>query len=94
MQSSITRIMDAAKHLLKAGGYFVDTLWHVDDVRFICEQMQLPALSDEEAMEVFVVAHEQFDGEHGISWPQLQKALELYLERKRVLASLREDCPA
>ena len=94
MQSCITKVMEAARELLKVGGYFVDNLWHVDDVHFICEQLQLPSISHEEAMEVFVIANTQFDGETGISWPELEKALHVYLERKRVLNSMVEGCPA
>jgi|GEM_PF-3351154 len=93
MESHIATIMEAARGLLKAGGYFVDNLWHVDDVHFICEQLQLPSITQEAAMEVFVIANVQFDGETGISWPALEKALHVYLERQRVLSSMVDNCP-
>lgn len=86
-----TRIIEASRELLKACGYFVDKLWHVDDVHFICEQKDLPAISDDEALEVFVIASQQFDGETGISWPQLEKALQVFLQRKDILNSLCEN---
>lgn len=94
MDSALTKFIEAARGLLKAGGYFVENLWHVDDVHFICEQLQLPAVSNEEAMEVFMLANEQFDGETGISWPELEKALRMYLQRKEVLASMLPSSPA
>jgi hypothetical protein len=75
MNSDSSKIVDAAREVLKAFGYFIDNLWHVDDVHFICEQQQLPRITNEEAMQVFIIASQQFDGETGISWPQLEKAL-------------------
>lgn len=85
-----TKFIAAAKEVLKAGGYFVDNLWHVDDVHFICDQHGLPRIEDDEAHEVFNIANQQFDGENGISWPQLEKALRIYLHRKTTLASMCE----
>lgn len=87
MDVSMTKIIEAAQQLLKEYGYFIDELWHVDDIHFICEQKNLKRLSKSEAMEVFEIAKEQFDGEHGISWPQLEKALGIFLERERVLTA-------
>ena len=82
-----TKIAEVAKELLRQSGYFVDNLWHVDDIHFICEQKELPKLRDDEAMEVFAIAKSQFDGEYGISWPQLEKALHVYMQKERILAS-------
>jgi hypothetical protein len=56
------QFIDLFRELLKACGYFTDNLWHVEDVHFICEQRDLPPISDEEAMEVFAIAGERFDG--------------------------------
>ncbi len=56
-------------------------------MHFICEQHELPELTDDEAMEVFVIANQQFDGETGISWPQLESALHMHLERKIALST-------
>ncbi|MBI1301761.1 MAG: hypothetical protein GC137_08920 [Alphaproteobacteria bacterium] len=82
---STTRIIDAARQLLKEYGYFMDELWHVDDVNFICEQQGLAKLTKEQAMRVFDIAKDQFDGEYGISWPQLEKALRIYFQREAAL---------
>ena len=87
MNSKNTKVIETARELLRLYGYFVDNLWHVDDIHFICEQKNLPALTNKEAMEVFVIANEQFDGETGLSWPQLENALECYLRRKSLLDS-------
>ena len=83
-----TNIVEAARELLKSAGYFVDNLWHVDDVHFICEQQELPPISNEEALQVFLIAREQFEGEVGLSWPQLEKALRTFLHRKTMLSQL------
>lgn len=92
MDIETANIVDAAKALLKSAGYCMDNLWHVDDVHFICEQQNLPKVSDTEAMEVFAIATNQFDGEIGLSWPQLEKALRAYLQRKTILKRVNEDC--
>lgn len=83
-----SRIIQAAREILKFHGYFVDNLWHVDDVHFLCEQQGLPSLSNSQAMEVFEVANDQFDGENGISWPQLERALKIYCKRKNQIEAL------
>ena len=93
MNTKSIKITEAARELLKSFGYFVDNMWHVDDVHFICEQRELPPITDNEAMEVFQIAHQQFDGEAGLSWPQLEKALMTYLHRKAMLHSMSEHYP-
>jgi len=93
MDTNSTKIIEAARELLKSFGYFVDNLWHVDDVHFICEQQELPKISNEEAMEVFIIANQQFDGETGISWPQLEAALRIFLQREGVLSAQCENDP-
>ena len=84
-------VVDAAKKLLKSYGYCVSHLWHVDDVHFICEQHELPKISDADAMEVLVLASRQFDGETGISWPQLERALTSFMKRKSLLQDMCES---
>ena len=88
MDHKATKVVEAARELLKSFGYFVDGLWHVDDVHFICEQNNIACIGDDEAMEVFAIAKEQFDGEHGLSWPQIEKALHVFVQRKLALSDL------
>lgn len=85
MYGQAIKLVEAARELLKSHGYFVDNLWHVDDVHFICEEKGFMYLSDEEAMEVFSLACEHIDGDMGISWPQLEKAVESYVKRKMMI---------
>lgn len=76
------KIIEAAKEILKFHGYFIGILWHTDDVHFICEQNDLPAISNSEAMKVFDIAAQLYDGEVGLSWPQLENALRHYLNER------------
>jgi hypothetical protein len=85
MGSLDIKAVEFARELLKAHGYFVDNLWHVDDIHFICEQNSLPNLTHKEAMEVFTIANEQFDGQTGLCWPQLESAVNSYFRRKTLL---------
>lgn len=79
------KAVEFARELLKEYGYFVDNLWHVDDIHFICEQNNLPNLTNAEAMEVFVIANEQFEGQTGLCWPQMESAVNAYFRRKALL---------
>lgn len=90
MEQRDNKLIEAARELLKACGYFVDNLWHVNDIHFICEQNNIARLSDDEAMEVFQIAKEQFDGETGLCWPRLESALQTYLRRKVALDTICE----
>lgn len=85
MNKKDVKTIEIAKELLRAHGYFVDNLWHVDDIHFICEQKGIAVLSNSEAMEVFIIANEQFEGETGLGWPQLENALNCYVRRKSLL---------
>ena len=91
MTAYSTKLIEAARELLKASGYFVENLWHVADVHFMCDQLGVAPISDDEAMIVFAIANEQFDGETGVSWPKLEKALNIYLQRKALLSSMCES---
>jgi len=88
MDSPSNKIIEATKELLKYFGYFVDNLWHVDDIHFICKQKNLPPISDSEAMEVFAIARDHFDGEFGISWPALDRAVRVYVQRKTFTSNI------
>ena len=78
------KIIEAARELLSSFGYFVGDLWHVDDIHFICEQNGWPEINDVEAKEVFAIATEQFDGDVGLSWPQLEKSLRVFYQRSSI----------
>lgn len=77
--------VEAAKDILHHCGYYVGHLWHVNDIHLLCEQKQLPRMSDAEAMEVFAIVRDQFDGEQGICWPALERAVQVYYERQTLL---------
>lgn len=85
MNGRDVKVVETARELLKAHGFFVDNLWHIDDINFICEQKNLPILTNKEAMEVFVIANEQFEGETGLCWPQLENAVNCYFRRKSLI---------
>lgn len=90
MDIQSARIVAAARDVLRASGYFVDNLWHADDVNFLCSQLGYPSLSSEETQAVFEIANAQFDGEFGICWPRLEKALQTYMQQREMLEGLCE----
>lgn len=93
MREQTKQIVETSKELLKLYGYFIDRLWHIEDVHLVCEQKNLPKLSDNEAMEVFYVANDQF-GEVGFGWLQLEVAVNYYIIRKKLKNEMLEMSPA
>lgn len=90
MEPASIKLVEASLELLRSAGYYVDNLWHVDDIHFICEQQSLGEISNEEAKEVFKIAKDQFEGEVGLSWPKLEKAVRTYLQRRQILTTIYE----
>src|SRR4051812_3090427 len=90
MNPQNVNLIQAARNVLKASGYYVDHLWHISDVHFICEQLEMPKLAEDEAVQILTLASERFDGDSGISWPQIERALQLFLQRKK---AVKELCP-
>lgn len=82
MQDIVITMVEAARHMLKESGYFVENLWHVDDVHFLCEQRNWPDLSHEEAKSVFAVFNELFNDEPGMNWQKLEQATQVYLAQQ------------
>lgn len=68
MENATIRFVETAKDLLQEYGYFIQHMWHVDDVHFLCEQRNWPKLSHEEAKAVFLIFSELYDGELGMTW--------------------------
>jgi len=90
MKTENINLIEAARAVLQSAGYFVDHLWHINDVHFICEQLDMEKLGEGEAAQIFAIASEQFDGETGISWPQLERAIHMFQHRKKAIKQL---CP-
>ena len=88
MKTENINLVQAARQVLQAAGYYVDHMWHVNDVHFICEQLDMEKLAENEVSQVFAIASEHFDGETGISWPQLERSLHLYQQRKKAVKEL------
>ena len=86
MYGESIRLVELSRDILKLQGYFVDNLWHIDDIHFLCEEKNYAILSDSEAMQVFQIAAQGFDGEFGFGWSQLEKALEKYMVQKTLPA--------
>lgn len=84
----------AAKDILKAAGYYTEKLWHADDVHFLCEQLEIPMLEPHEVQEVFAICGQLFDGDVGLNWPQLERALHVYNQRKQTLQECYSPQPA
>ena len=90
MNTENINLIEAARAVLQAAGYYVDRLWHNNDVHFICEQLEMEKLGEHDIAQIFAIASEHFDGETGISWPQLERAIQIFQQRKQAVKGL---CP-
>ncbi len=79
----ISAATDMARAFLKSQGYFVDILWHRNDIHTLCEQEGWPPLSERECDEVFKRCAADFDGENGLTWPMLIKAITAVTDRRQ-----------
>lgn len=86
MYAEMVKLVEMAREILRSEGYFVDNLWHVDDVHLICDDKGYPKLSNEEAMEILKTANENFEGEFGVNWPQLERAVASYIVGNKLIA--------
>ena len=86
-----SHFVETARQVLRSAGYCVDKLWHVNDLHCICEAQGLPLIDNEEAQQVFQIASEQFDGDDGLSWPKLERALRTFLHPKTMLKRMCVD---
>lgn len=88
MEPPLQRFIESAKGILQSYGYFIDHLWHVDDVHFLCEQRNWPKLDHEEARAVFAIFSELYDGELGMTWAKLEQATQVYLAQSGRIAQM------
>ena len=79
---TVEQFIHAAREVLRVHGFFVDNLWHVDDVHFLCEQRGWPALNHEEAKGVFAIFNEMFEGEGGLTWEKLEQSTRIFLAQQ------------
>ena len=88
MQDLTIKFIESAKDILTSYGYFMEHLWHVDDIHFLCVQRGWPTLNHEEAMSVFVIFSELYDGELGMTWAKLEQAVQVYLAQSGRIAQM------
>lgn len=75
---------ESSRAYLRNKGYFVQNLWHIDDVKEICKQNYLPILTDKQAIEFFDYVGDDFNAEVGVSWETLYVYLEQFVERNKI----------
>jgi len=88
MHDVTIKFEESAKNVLISYGYFMEHLWHVDDVHFLCEQRGWPELNREEAKSIFIIFSELYDGELGMTWAKLEQATQVYLAQSGRIAQM------
>ncbi len=68
-----------ALDFLRERGYFVDILWHANDIKTLCEDHGWLMPDTEECQRIFGLFREEYDGENGLSWPRLETIVRRYM---------------
>lgn len=90
-EKQIQDFISSAREVLRTQGYFVQKLWHVDDVHLLCEQRGWPQLTHEDGLSVFAIFNELFDGGEGLTWERLEQATQIYLAQQGHLKQILEN---
>lgn len=79
---TLSVILEAiAEAIYRRAGY-VPFLWHINDVRQLIEDRELPlSLTDAECLEVLANARQNHDAEFGMTWDAIEAELEPFLEQ-------------
>ena len=64
--------------ILEYQGYFTAELWSGKDIALLCEQEGFPLPSNRQCQEIFARLQHNYDGDMGISWPVLRRAVHEY----------------
>lgn len=74
--------IEEAKEVLRKAGYYVDNLWHVDDIRNNGSYDSSKELSDEQCLYILGDAiADSYSNEQGYEW--IAHELDSYYERNR-----------
>jgi len=72
--------IEEAKKLLEDDGYLTMGMFHKDDIHALCDEHELPTLTDKQAKEVLQLVGSKHDAEVGINWDVLRFWIEQYCE--------------
>ena len=72
--------IEKAKEVLRDAGYFIENLWHKNDIDDICIQNDISELSHKEIKEFWEYYNKNFNAEIGMNLESLEVSLIEFIE--------------
>ncbi|WP_317897144.1 hypothetical protein [Aurantibacillus circumpalustris] len=74
--------IEESKQILRAAGYFVDSLWALEDIITRAEEQERPKISKKQAKEIMLMMARSHDANVGVNWEFIDCITEIYLDGK------------
>ena len=75
--------IEKAKATLRKAGYFVDTLWTLEDIISRAEEMERPIITKKQAKDIMGLMAKSHDANIGVNWEFIDSVTEIYLEGRK-----------
>ncbi len=75
--------IEKAKATLSKAGYFVDSLWTLEDIISRAEEMERPKITKKQAKEIMSMMAKSHDANIGVNWEFIDCVTEIYLDGKK-----------
>ena len=73
--------IEKAKNTLSKAGYFVDSLWTLEDIISRAEERERPKISKKQAKEIMSIMAKSHDANIGVNWEFIDCVTEIYLDK-------------
>lgn len=80
-KQNLTEI-EKAKATLRKAGYFVDSLWTLEDIISRSEEMERPRISKKQAKEIMLMMARSHDANIGVNWEFIDCVTQIYFDGK------------
>lgn len=75
--------IEIAKKTLSKAGYFMDSLWTLEDIISRAEEMERPKISKRQAKEIMVMMGKAHDANIGVNWEFIDCITEMYFDNRK-----------
>lgn len=75
--------IEKAKATLSKAGYFVDSLWTLEDIITRAEEMERPKITKKQAREIMLMMSKAHDANIGVNWEFIDCITEMYFDKQK-----------
>lgn len=75
--------IEKAKVTLSRAGYFMDSLWTLEDIISRAEEMERPKVSKKQAQEIMHMMSKAHDANIGVNWEFIDCVTQIYFDKKK-----------